>query len=69
MVRDVTKIAWNGLNIFLNLMKALEKSFNEEGSEGYILEFDIWYVKGLHNLANDFPFLPKIMEIKIFKNL
>ena len=51
------------------LNESFIKSFNEEGCEGYILEFDIWYVKGLHNLPNDLPFLPNIMEIKIFKNL
>ena len=51
------------------LNESFKKSFNEEGWEAYILEFDIWYVKGLHNLANDLPLLPKIMAIRIFKNL
>ena len=45
------------------------KNFNEEGDEGYFLEFDVQYIEKLHELHNDLPFLPKRMKIEKVENL
>ena len=39
------------------------ESYNEESNEGYFLEGDGHYPEKLHELHNDFPFLPEIMKI------
>ena len=38
------------------------KSCNEESDDGYFLEVDVQYPEKLHELHNDFPFLPKIKK-------
>ena len=38
------------------------KSYNEKSDEGYCLEVDLQYLENLHNLHNDFPFLPERMK-------
>ena len=43
---------------FLNLMK---KNYNEEIDEGYFL--DVQYLKNLHEIYNDLPFLSERMEL------
>ena len=40
------------------------KSYNEESNQGYFLEVDVQYLKKLHDLHNDLPFLPKRMKIE-----
>ena len=40
------------------------KSYNEESDEGYFLEVDGQYLENLHNIHNDLPFLPEIMNIE-----
>ena len=35
------------------------KNYNENSSEGHILEVDVKYPKKLHDLHSDLPFLPK----------
>ena len=68
----VTKVALmtlNGLKIFLNLMKALKKSYNEETDEGYFLEVNVQYPEKLHDLHNELPFLPERMKIEKIKKL
>ena len=57
----------NGLDIFLNLMKALSISYNKENDEGYFLEFDIHYPE--NNLHNHLSLLPKRMKIENSKSL
>ena len=42
---------------------------NEEKDEGYFLEVDIQYPEKLHELHNQFPFLPERMEIEKIENL
>ena len=59
----------NGLKIFLNLMKALKKSYNEETDEGYFLEVNVQYPEKLHDLHNELPFLPERMKIEKIKKL
>ena len=39
------------------------KNYNENDNKGYILEVDIKYLKTLHELDSDLPFLPERMEI------
>ena len=38
-----------------------------ESDEGYFLEVDVQYPQKLHELHNDFPFLPKKMIIEKFE--
>ena len=45
------------------------KNYNGESDEGYFLEVDVQYPEKLHELHNDLPFLPEIMNIKNFKKL
>ena len=35
------------------------KNYNEESGKGYFLEVDVQYLKKLHALHNDLPFLPE----------
>ena len=39
------------------------KSYNENNKIGYIFEVDVKYLKRLHELHIDLPFLPERMEI------
>ena len=45
------------------------KNYNENDKKGYILEVDVNYLKKLHNLHSDLPFLPERMEINKCKKL
>ena len=45
------------------------ESYREESNEGYFLESDVQYPEKLHELHNDFPFLPERMEIEKFETL
>ena len=38
------------------------KSYNEKIDEKFFLEVDAQYLKKLHNLHNDLPFLPERIE-------
>ena len=49
--------------MFLNLMKAL-KSYSEEREDGFFRKLDVQYPEKVHNLPNDFPFLPERMKIE-----
>ena len=40
------------------------KNYNEESDEGYVLEFDVEYLKKLHELHNVLSFLPERLKIK-----
>ena len=40
------------------------KNYNEESDEGYFLEVDVQYLKKLHELHNDLPFLPERMKVE-----
>ena len=39
------------------------KNYNENDNKGYILEVDVKYLKRLHKLHSDLPFLPERMKI------
>ena len=39
------------------------KNYNESDNKGYILEVDVKYLKRLHELHSDLPFLPERMKI------
>ena len=45
------------------------KNYNENDKKGYIFEVDIKYLKKLHELHSDLPFLPERMEINKRKKL
>ena len=40
------------------------KNYNKESGKGYFLEVDVKYLKKLHELHNDLPFLPERMTIE-----
>ena len=39
------------------------KNYNENDNKGYIIEVDVRYLKRLHELHSDLPFLPERMKI------
>ena len=39
------------------------KNYDENSDIGYVLEIDVEYVKSLHKLHSDLPFLPERMKI------
>ena len=45
------------------------KNYDEDSDKGYILEIDVKYLKKLHDLHSDLPFLPKKMKIDKCKKL
>ena len=45
------------------------KNYNENDNKGYILEVDVKYLKRLHKLHSDLPFLPERIEINKCKKL
>ena len=45
------------------------KNDDENNDKGYILEVDVKYLRKLHDLHSDLPFLPKRMKIDKCKNL
>ena len=51
------------------IYEELIKDYNEIDKKGYILEVDFKYLKKLHNLYSDLPFLPERMEINKCKKL
>ena len=59
----------NGLKMFLNLIKILWKSCDEESDQGYSLEVNVQYPEKQHKLDNDLPFLPERMKIEKVKKL
>ena len=70
---DVNTLYWWAISQKLpvnnfELIKRTSK-INEESDEGYFLEVDVQYLKKLHELHNDLPFLPERMKTEIFKKL
>ena len=45
------------------------KNYNKNDNKGYIFEVDVIYLKRLHDLHSDLPFLPEIMEFNKCKKL
>ena len=45
------------------------KNYHEKSDKGYFLEVNVQYTKKLHELHNDFPFLPERMKIEKVKKL
>ena len=56
----VNGFKWTDNNI---INEEFIKNYNENDKKGYILEIDIKYLKKLHDLHCDLPFLPERMEI------
>ena len=45
------------------------KSYREDSNIGYFLQVDVQYPEELHELHNDFPFLPERMKIEKIEKL
>ena len=45
------------------------KNYNEESDEAYFLEVDVQYPEKLHELHNNFPFLPERMTFEKVEKL
>ena len=52
----------NGKNLFRYNEKFI-KNYDEDTNKGYILEVDVKYLKELHNLYSDLPFLLESIKI------
>ena len=50
-------------------IKDFIKKCNEESYEGYFLEVDVQYLKKLHELDNDLPFLTERIKIEDVEKL
>ena len=57
----------NGFKWKQNMLKFNE--FDEDSDKGYIIEVDVKYLKNLHGLHEDLPFLPERMKIGKCKKL
>ena len=44
-------------------------NYDEKSDKGYILEVDVEYLKNLHDLHSDLPFLPDRMKVDKCKKL
>ena len=47
----------------------VDKTYDEETNNKYILEADVEYLKNLYDLHSDVPFLPERMKIKTCNKL
>ena len=45
------------------------KNYNKQNDERYFLEVDVQYLKKLHEIDNDLPFLPERMKIEKIEKL
>ena len=66
------KLHVNNFNWVKNKSKIDEKfikSYDEDSDKGYIFEVDVEYLRRLHDLHSDLPFLPKRMKIDKCKKL
>ena len=45
------------------------KIYNEESDEDYFLEVEVQYLKKLHEIHNDLPFLSERMKVKEVEKL
>ena len=45
------------------------KNYNEESDEEYFLEVEVQYLKKLHEIHNDLPFLSERMKVKDVEKL
>ena len=63
----VSDFKWvDNLSIFT---KDFIKNYNENSDEGYLFEVDVEYLKNIHKLHSDLPFLPERMKINNGSNL
>ena len=44
--------------------KGFMRNYNEESYERYFLDVDVQYLKKIHGLHNDLPFLSEKMELR-----
>ena len=51
------------------MLKIHHKNYDEDINKGYFLEVDVDYLKDLHNLHSNLPFLSERMKVKNLMNL
>ena len=51
------------------MLKIHHKNYDEDINKGYFLEADVDYLKDLHNLHSNLPFLSERMKVKKFNEL
>ena len=49
----------NGKKYISKFNEDFIKNYDEDSDKGYILEVDVEYLKTLHDLHSDLPFLPE----------
>ena len=65
----VNGFRWLNSNEINEINEDFIKNYNENDDKGYILEVDVKYLKRLHKLHRDLPFLSERMEINKYKKL
>ena len=61
-LKNCLQVVLHGKNI-LKFNEGFIKIYDEDSDKGYILEVDSSYLKNVHDLHNNWPFLPGKMEI------
>ena len=62
MLGNVGKVSskWFGMDWrYSQFNEDFIKNYNEESDKGYFLEIDVQHIEKLHELHNDWPFLPE----------
>ena len=65
----VNGFRWLDSNEINEINEEFIKNYHENDKKGYIFKVDGKYLKELHDLHSDLPFLPKRMEINKCKKL
>ena len=58
------KLPINSFKLKKNSTKSLSKNYDKNSNKRCILEVDIEYLKKLHNLHDNLPFLPERIKLK-----
>ena len=66
---SVNDFRWLDSDVINEINEEFIKNYNENDNKGYILEVDVKYLKRLHELYSDLPFLPEKMKINKCKKL
>ena len=48
-----------------NFNESFIENYDENSNKGYIFEVDVEYLKNLHKLHNELPFLPETTKISV----
>ena len=69
MSQKLPKNGFKWINYVMEIDEKFIKNYDEDNDKGYILEVDVKYLRKLHDLHSDLPFLPKRMKIDECKKL